>query len=73
MIAAAGNENDYACNYWPACAAFTITVGAYDSHNTRSSFSNKGDCIDAWGPGGHIRSSLKVDRTYGEQDGTSMV
>lgn len=71
-VVAAGNSNNNACDSSPACLSTVITVGAYDSAHTRSSFSNYGTCVDAWGPGSNIRSSKDVDGQYYDDYGTSM-
>jgi len=70
-VVAAGNDNADACNYSPACLGEVITVGAYDSTHTRAWFSNRGACIDAWGPGVNIRSSI-ANGGYANFPGTSM-
>ncbi|KAI9252864.1 peptidase S8/S53 domain-containing protein [Phascolomyces articulosus] len=57
-VSAAGN-GDYlrsdvdrdACSYSPASARTTITVGAVDSKDNLSSFSNTGNCTDIYAPG----------------------
>jgi subtilisin family serine protease len=46
-VVAAGNENSDSCNSLPARSSFAVTVAAYTSSGSRSSFSNKGrDCTD---------------------------
>merc|ERR1719334_2251701 len=72
VFAAGSNDNDDACNYSPACSDYVITVGAYDASHTRCSFSNYGDCIDAWAPGSSIYSSIFADGSYATFSGTSM-
>jgi len=71
-VVSARNGDTDACTQSPACFGDAITVGAYDSTHTRSSFSNYGKCVDAWGPGTDIRSSIGVDKQYGLMSGTSM-
>ena len=71
-VVAAGNQGDDACSYTPSCSDYSIAVGSYNSDHDRSSFSNYGDCIEAWGPGSNILSSTYQDKTYGLSDGTSM-
>ena len=70
VVVAAGNSDDDACYYGPASEPDAITVGSYTSTFTRSWFSNYGDCIDTWGPGSNIYSSLYYG--YGSMSGTSM-
>jgi len=56
-IVAAGNDNQNACNYSPARAARTITVGATTNTDARSSFSNWGTCVNVFAPGSSITSA----------------
>jgi len=72
LLAAAGNDNVAACDFSPACWSSFITVGAYDSNQRRSSFSNYGDCVDAWGPGSSVVSSGFDDGSWWYMSGTSM-
>eukprot|EP00178_Gracilaria_changii_P025188 TRINITY_DN7726_c0_g1_i1.p1 TRINITY_DN7726_c0_g1~~TRINITY_DN7726_c0_g1_i1.p1 ORF type:complete len:407 (-),score=61.49 TRINITY_DN7726_c0_g1_i1:7-1227(-) len=60
---AAGNDNANACNYSPASAALSVSVGATDvasrfgiQEDIRSSFSNWGTCVDINAPGSDITS-----------------
>ena len=77
-VVGAGNENDNACTHSPACFPNVITVGAYDVHHNRAQFdskkaSNYGDCVNAWGPGLNIYSSMAGNKHhYGIDSGTSM-
>lgn len=57
FVAAAGNDNRNACNYSPARAANAITVGSTTSSDSRSSFSNYGNCLDIYAPGSSIKSA----------------
>ncbi len=70
---AAGNSNANACNYSPARAPAAFTVAASDSADKKASFSNWGQCIDAYAPGVSITSdwigSLTATNTI---SGTSM-
>ncbi|XP_063959824.1 aqualysin-1-like [Lytechinus pictus] len=54
---AAGNSNENACNTSPARASTAITVGATDSSDVRSTFSNYGSCLDIFAPGTDITST----------------
>ncbi|XP_041453289.1 aqualysin-1-like [Lytechinus variegatus] len=70
---AAGNDDANACYSSPARASTAITVGATDSNDKRSSFSNYGNCLDIFAPGTSITStwytSNSATRTI---SGTSM-
>ncbi|XP_072046324.1 aqualysin-1-like [Amphiura filiformis] len=70
---AAGNDNANACNYSPARAPEAITVGATDSRDVRSSFSNYGSCLDLFAPGSSITSAwYRSDSDSATISGTSM-
>ncbi|GIH73116.1 S8 family peptidase [Sphaerimonospora thailandensis] len=71
MVVAAGNDSANACNYSPARAPSAITVGATDSRDTRSSFSNHGSCLDIFAPGSSILSTSNSGGTA-TMSGTSM-
>jgi len=51
IVVASGNSNADACNYSPASAPDSISVGATASGDTRSTFSNYGDCVHIFAPG----------------------
>jgi aqualysin 1 len=73
---AAGNDGADACNYSPArVGAGTnngiATVGATDSFNQETSWSNYGACVDLWAPGASILSTKKGGGTT-TMSGTSM-
>ena len=73
VVVAAGNDNANACNYSPASAPSAITVGATASNDTRSSFSNYGNCLDIFAPGTSISSAYKGSATaVASMSGTSM-
>jgi len=57
FVVAAGNDNSNACNYSPARAADAITVGSTANGDSRSSFSNYGNCLDIYAPGSNITSA----------------
>ncbi|MGB0894138.1 MAG: S8 family peptidase [Parashewanella sp.] len=59
VVVAAGNSRRDACNYSPARVSNAITVGATDSKDNRSSFSNYGKCVDIFAPGTNIKSTWK--------------
>lgn len=68
---AAGNENQNACNFSPASAPNSITVGATRRNNRIASFSNTGKCVDLYAPGVDINSTWPNGR-YRTVSGTSM-
>lgn len=57
VIAAAGNENQNACNVSPASSENVITVGSIDVQNKKSWFSNWGKCVNILAPGSSILSA----------------
>ncbi|MDK1313335.1 S8 family serine peptidase [Pseudoalteromonas ardens] len=71
MVAAAGNDDDNACNISPASAPNAITVAASTNQDTRAWFSNFGNCVDIFAPGQDITSAWINDGTN-TIDGTSM-
>ncbi|KAJ9066286.1 hypothetical protein DSO57_1010924 [Entomophthora muscae] len=71
VVAAAGNDNEDACNISPASEPKVITVGASSIHDTRASFSNWGKCLDVFAPGEYIFSTTKQGGARHEF-GTSM-
>ena len=72
-VIAAGNSNADACASSPSSSANAITVGASDSADNRSSFSNFGDCVDVFAPGSNIMSNNFADSSTGRSlSGTSM-
>jgi subtilisin family serine protease len=61
-VVAAGNGNragvgQNACNYSPAGVPNAITIGATDSKDTKSGWSNYGTCVDFFAPGVNIVSA----------------
>jgi len=71
MVVAAGNSNANACNYSPASTASAICVGSSTWTDTRSSFSNFGNCVHIFAPGSDIDSAY-LGNTYRTLSGTSM-
>ncbi|XP_072175574.1 aqualysin-1-like [Diadema setosum] len=70
---AAGNDDADACNYSPARTSSAITVGATDSSDVRSTFSNYGSCLDIFAPGTYITSTWhNSDSATKTISGTSM-
>jgi subtilisin family serine protease len=75
---AAGNGNQAgraqdACNYSPARVPGAITVGATDKTDTKTSWSNYGNCVDFFAPGLGITSAWYNSNTATNTiSGTSM-
>ena len=57
VAVAAGNDGLNACDYSPARTPIAITVGASNSSDSRSSWSNTGTCLDMFAPGQSITST----------------
>lgn len=73
VVVAAGNENQNACNVSPARSSNAITVGSSTSNDTRSNFSNWGNCVDIFAPGSSIRSTWHTSNAATNTiSGTSM-
>ena len=58
FAAAAGNENNDACNTSPAGVKEIFTVMASDRNDNRAYFSNYGKCADIYSPGVNILSTV---------------
>ncbi|GGJ38000.1 S8 family peptidase [Deinococcus roseus] len=71
VVLAAGNQDDDACKYSPARVPEALTVGATDSGDKRTYFSNKGSCVDLFAPGLAITSTVLNNQTDA-YSGTSM-
>lgn len=56
-VVAAGNENQDACDVSPAGADGTLAVGATDSQDRQTPFSNWGTCVSLYAPGAEIVSA----------------
>ena len=63
VIAAAGNENNNACNTSPASSPLVISVGATDVKDQLADFSNWGTCVALLAPGKNITSIWPSSRT----------
>lgn len=73
FVVAAGNDNTDACSGSPNRVAEAVTVGATTSSDQRSSFSNKGSCVDIFAPGSSITSAWhQGDNDTNTISGTSM-
>jgi hypothetical protein len=70
-VVAAGNDDTDACSSSPASAEFAVTVGSTTSQDVRSSFSNKGTCVDIFAPGSSIKAAWN-NGGYNTISGTSM-
>lgn len=56
VSAAAGNNNQNACDFSPARVPAAFTVAASDRTDRKASFSNHGTCVDAYAPGVDVPS-----------------
>ncbi|MFN3801963.1 S8 family peptidase [Belliella pelovolcani] len=78
VIVAAGNgdrlgREQPACNYSPARAARAYTVGATTNTDSKTSWSNYGDCVDIFAPGASITAAWHTSNTaINTISGTSM-
>ena len=78
VIVSAGNGNrggreQDACGYSPAGASRAYTVGATTSSDSKTSWSNYGDCVDIFAPGASITSAWHTnDSAINTISGTSM-
>lgn len=73
VIVAAGNSNVNACGSSPAGAARAYTVGSTVNNDSRSSFSNFGDCVNIFAPGSSITAAWHTSTTaINTISGTSM-
>lgn len=73
VVVAAGNSGADACGFSPAAAPNAITVGSTTTSDTRSSFSNFGDCVDIFAPGSGITSAWHTSTSAAQTiSGTSM-
>jgi subtilisin family serine protease len=70
-IIAAGNDAASASSTSPAHVSEAVTVGAYDSTNAWSSYSNYGSYVDIVAPGTDVLSTYPK-RRYATMSGTSM-
>jgi len=68
FVVAAGNSNEDACNVSPASAKGVISVGASNSQDTMSWFSNWGKCVTIVAPGEDITSAW-----IGSKDATNTI
>jgi subtilisin family serine protease len=73
VVVAAGNSNTDACRVSPSSAEKAITIGSTTSTDSRSYFSNTGNCVDIFAPGSSILgASNQGDKSFVTLSGTSM-
>jgi aqualysin 1 len=72
VVAAAGNDAATACNHYPSAHNGVLAVGASNSVDAVSSFSNWGSCVDLFAPGANIESAQAGSAGYVSLSGTSM-
>lgn len=73
MVVAAGNDDADACGGSPNRVAEAVTVGSTTINDDRSSFSNRGSCVDLFAPGSDITSAwYENDTQTNTISGTSM-
>jgi hypothetical protein len=77
MVMAAGNDNVDAKNFIPQAFAedpalrdYVLVVGACDIDGVRSSFSNYGDIVEIYAPGGNIIQDMSVRNMWTLVPGT---
>ncbi len=61
VVAAAGNDNTDAADYYPAGLQNVITVSAVDYSSERAPYSNYGSTVDVAAPGGNIGKDANGD------------
>jgi len=73
IVAASGNDNNNndVKPHYPSSYNHVLSVGATQSNDRRSGFSNYGNVVDVFAPGSGIRSTLPYNK-YGNSQGTSM-
>ncbi|MFO7564331.1 MAG: S8 family peptidase [Enhygromyxa sp.] len=73
VVVAAGNSSNDACNFSPARVPEAITVASTNQSDQRSTFSNRGPCVDIFAPGEGILSAAHTSNTAtATKSGTSM-
>jgi subtilisin family serine protease len=71
VAVAAGNDNADACQASPASATGAFTVAASEKTDAKASYSNWGNCVEAYAPGSAIKSDFLLGTTN-TLSGTSM-
>lgn len=73
VVAAVGNADSPACSMSPASASSVLSIGAFDDrHDAIASFSNWGQCVDAFAPGVNVVSVSYQDGSPIVYSGTSV-
>ncbi|XP_065184533.1 uncharacterized protein LOC135815196 [Sycon ciliatum] len=72
VVAAAGNENEDACQSSPALLANVITVGNVDNNDVRHANSSFGSCVDIFAPGVNSVSTGRLAGSFRLRNGTSV-
>lgn len=73
VVVAAGNVNNWSCDFSPAYVPEAITVGATNQVDAKAEFSNFGRCNNIWAPGVDITSAFNEgDDSSTTWSGTSM-
>jgi subtilase-type proteinase RRT12 len=73
IVVAAGNSDTSACRSSPASARGALVIGAFDDRSdTVASFSNWGQCVDAFAPGVNVRTVAHDGRGSVSYSGTSV-
>jgi len=71
VVVAAGNSNKDACTGSPSSEPTAFTVGSSSIDDSRSYFSEYGECVDTFAPGEQIYSTV-AGNAYAYLSGTSM-
>lgn len=72
IVAAAGNDAQDACLYFPAMIPNVITVGAIDQNEKMAAFSNHGRCVDTFALGVEVPTAgSQLDTKLLASSGTS--
>lgn len=56
VVAAAGNDGSDACDFSPSRSSMVLTVGAMNDDQSKTLFSNDGNCVNAWALGVSVLS-----------------
>lgn len=68
VVVAAGNSDSSACRVSPASAEGALVIGAFDDRSDSiASFSNWGQCVDAYAPGVNIQSVGRLSSTIDDR------
>jgi subtilase-type proteinase RRT12 len=72
VIVSAGNDGQAACDYSPASAKGSLTVGSLDAQDNIASFSNWGPCVDVFAPGVKVQTTSVIGNETTTKSGTSL-